>query len=54
MQSVIHAPASETLPAGFVCWADGNQPNKVPSAPLVFKVSPQATAFFWREDTACY
>lgn len=33
MQSVIHAPASETLPACFVCWTDGNRPNKVPRSP---------------------
>lgn len=49
MHSVIHAPASKTLPACFVCWADGTQPNKVPSALLSYMVSPQATAFFDRK-----
>lgn len=48
MQCVIHAPASKTLPACFVCRTDGNRPNKVPSSLLFLKVSPQATAFFWR------
>lgn len=48
MQSVIHAPASKTLPACFVCRTDGNPSNKVPRlSPLFFKVSPQATALFF-------
>lgn len=51
MQSVIHAPASKTLPACFVCRTDGNPSNKVPRlSPLFFKVSPQATALFFPFD----